>query len=113
MDKRIIKVKVKSVAQSAQKLRLIVDTIRGMDVTKALATLKFLNRKGTRTVSKAIESGIANAMDRYKIDQENLVISKIYVDEAVTRKTGRFASRGRFNRILKRKSHLSLELMEK
>lgn len=109
----MVKVKVSNVAQSAQKLRLVIDTVRGMDVTKALATLKFLNRKGTITASKAIESGIANAMDRYKIDQENLIISKVYVDEAPTRKTGRFASRGRYSKILKRKAHLNLELTEK
>lgn len=113
MDKRTVKAKLSNIAQSPQKLRLVATVVRGMDVTKALDTLKFLNRKGNLQIVKLIESAVANALDRYNLDKEDLMISEIRVDEAVTRKTGRFASRGRFSKILKRRSHLSLELREK
>lgn len=113
MEKRQVTVKVKNIAQSPQKLRLVVDTVRGGDVEDALATLKFLNKKGARFVLKAIESGVANAMDRFELPVENLKVVEIRVDEAPTRKTGRFASRGRYSRILKRRSHLNLIIAEK
>lgn len=113
MEKRQVTVKVKDLAQSPQKLRLVADTVRGENVEDALATLKFLNKKGARFVLKAIESGIANAMDRFELQPENLKVAEIRVDEAKTRKTGRFASRGRYSRILKRRSHLNLIIAEK
>lgn len=113
MEKRTVKVKVSDIAQSPQKLRLVIDTVRGKEVGKALSILKFLNRKGTKLVSRALESGVANAMDRFQIEGGDMIISDIRVDVATTRKTGRFASRGRFSKILKRRSHLSLQLTEK
>jgi large subunit ribosomal protein L22 len=113
MESKIAKVKVKDIAQSPQKLRLVADLVRGKDVTKALDILAFANRKGTKTISKAIESGIANAREKYGVEKSELKISHISVDEAATFKRARFASRGRYARILKRRAHLNLELIVK
>ena len=113
MDKKQVTVKVKDVAQSPQKLRLVADVVRGENVVKAMALLKFLNKKGSRYVLKAIESAVANAVDRHGLVKEDLKLVEIRVDEAPTRKTGRFASRGRFSKIFKRRSHLSLIVAEK
>jgi len=113
MEKRTASVKIKEIAQSPLKLRLVVDMIRGKDVVKSLSLLKFLNKKGAKIVSKALESAAANAQDRFQIAKEDLEIIEARVDEATTRKTGRFASRGRFAKILKRRSHLILVVAEK
>jgi large subunit ribosomal protein L22 len=113
MEAKIAKVKVKNIAQSAQKLRLVADLVRGKDVSEALATLEFTNKKGSLFVKKAINSGIANARENYGVEKEDLKIRSITVDEAPTYKRGRFASRGRHSVILKRRSHLNLELIVK
>ena len=110
METKIAKVKMKNIPQSAQKLRLVVDMVRGKDVNKALEILEFTNKKGVQFVKKAIISGIANASDKYGADKESLTIKKIEVGEAPTFKRGRFAARGRYAPILKRRSHINLEL---
>lgn len=110
MEDRIVKVKVKDIAQSPLKLRLIADTVRGKSVPEALDILTVLNKKGADTVKKAILSGVANARDLYSVDEESLEVSKITVNEARTLKRTRFASRGRVSVIIKRRSHINLEL---
>ncbi len=113
MKEKIAKVKVKDVAQSPQKLRLVVDTIREKNADKALDILEFLNKKGSLIVKKALLSGIANARELYNVDKDALVISKACVDEARTLKRARFQSRGKVGRNYKRRSNLNLELKVK
>jgi large subunit ribosomal protein L22 len=113
MEEKIVKVKVKEIAQSAQKLRLVADTVRGLSASDALNTLEFLNKKGALTVRKALNSGIANARDLYGAEVEDLVVSKITVDEGTTLKRIRFASRGKIGKHYKRRAHLNLELKVK
>ncbi len=110
MADKISKVKMKNITQSPLKLRLIVDLVRGKDVQKALEILEFTNKKGAHFVKKAINSGVANAREQYGVDQRDLKIKKILVDEAPTYKRGRFSARGRYSEILKRRSHINLEL---
>jgi large subunit ribosomal protein L22 len=104
------KVKVRNVSQSPQKLRLIADLVRGKDVVQALDILEFTNKKGIFTLKKAVLSAIASAQEKFDTEKENLRISHISVDEAPTLKSGRYVSRGRSTRILKRKSHINLEV---
>jgi large subunit ribosomal protein L22 len=113
MEDKIVKVKVKDVAQSPLKLRLVADAVRGKSVPEALDILTLLNKKGADTIRKAIQSGIANAREIYNVDEESLEVSKITVDEARTLKRTRFASRGRVSVIIKRRSHINLELKVK
>lgn len=113
MEEKIVKVKVKDIAQSPLKLRLVVDAVRGKSVEDALAILQVLNKKGTEIVKKAILSGVANARELHSADQETLEIKEITVNEARTLKRTRFESRARVSVILKRRSHLNLELKVK
>jgi large subunit ribosomal protein L22 len=110
MESKTSKVKMKNIAQSALKLRLVADLVRGADVEKALEILEFTNKKGALFVKKAINSGIANAREKYGVDKSELKVKSISVDEAPTFKRGRFAARGRYSVIFKRRSHLNLEL---
>ncbi len=110
MESKTSKVKVKNIAQAPLKLRLVADLVRGKDVEKALEILEFTNKKGADFVKKAINSGVANARELHGVDKGDLKIKSISVDEAPTFKRGRFAARGRYSVIFKRRSHLNLEL---
>ena len=113
MEDKVVKVKVKDIAQSPLKLRLIADTVRGKSVPEALDILTLLNKKGADTIKKAIQSGVASARELYSVDEESLEVSKIMINEARTLKRTRFASRGRVSVITKRRSHINLELKVK
>lgn len=113
MEEKTVKVKIKNIAQPPLKLRLVVDAVRGKSVEEALAVLQLINKKGTKTVKKAILSGVANARELYSVDQDSLEINKISVDEGRTLKKTRFASRARVSTLFKRRSQLNLELKVK
>ena len=95
---------------SPQKCRLVADTVRGKGVGNALSTLKFMPKKGARLVLKVLESAIANAENNLGADIDELKVTRIKIDTAPSLK--RFAARakGRGNRIVKRNSHITLEV---
>jgi large subunit ribosomal protein L22 len=97
---------------SAQKCRLVADTIRGKPVGTALQTLTFMPKKGARIVRKVLESAIANAEQNHNADIDELKVAAITVDEAPSYK--RFAARakGRGTRILKRNSHIVVRVAD-
>ena len=97
---------------SPQKCRLVADTVRGRKVGNALALLRFQPKKGAELVLKVLESAIANAEHNLGADIDALKVSAIMVDEAPTLK--RFAARakGRGNRIIKRNSHIMIQVSD-
>ena len=97
---------------SAQKVRLVIDLVRGRRAIEAMDTLKFVNKAAAHPVRKLLESAVANAEENFGIDRNNLTIHKITADEAPTRKWRRFGARGRFKPILKRASHVTVILRE-
>lgn len=100
--------KLKYVRMSAQKVRLVVDMVRGMPVDRALAVLRFSTRRAAEPIAKTIKSAAANADDTLGLSSEDLYISQIFVDEGPTQKRGRFAARGRYKPIKKRSSHITV-----
>ena len=97
---------------SPQKCRLVADAVRGKAVGNALATLKFIPKKGAELVLKVLESAIANAEHNNGADIDELKVSSIQVDNAPVLK--RFAARakGRGNRIVKRNSHITIHVSD-
>jgi large subunit ribosomal protein L22 len=97
---------------SPQKCRLVADTVRGKQVGNALASLRFQPKKGARLVLKVLESAIANAESNLGADIDELKVSGIQVDTAPVLK--RFAARakGRGNRIVKRNSHITIQVSD-
>jgi large subunit ribosomal protein L22 len=93
---------------SPQKCRLVADVVRGQPVGNAIATLKFMPKKGADLVRKALESAVANADSNHGLDVDDLKIARIQVDAAPVLK--RFAARakGRGARIVKRNSHITV-----
>lgn len=98
---------------SAQKTRLVVDEVRGKQAQEALAILQFMPQKAAQIVAKTLKSAIANATENFGLESEDLYISKIYADEAPTRKWRRFGARGRFKPWLRRSSHVTIVLDER
>ncbi|MFP3036564.1 MAG: 50S ribosomal protein L22 [Arsenophonus sp. ER-LPS3-MAG3] len=93
---------------SAQKIRLIVDLIRGKKVLQALEILNYTNKKATKLVKKVLKSAIANAEHNDGSDIDNLKIKKIFVNEGSTMKRVMPRAKGRADRILKRTSHITI-----
>ncbi|MCK9368730.1 50S ribosomal protein L22 [Candidatus Dojkabacteria bacterium] len=112
MDKTI-KVTIKNVSVSPVKVRLVANLIRRMDIEKAVDVLAFLNKKAAIHIRKALMSGIASAKSILGVELKDLKIASISVDEGQNGKGVRFESRGRVSRLVKRKSHINLEISKK
>lgn len=93
---------------SAQKVRLVVDQVRGLPVAKALDILDFSTKKAAGLVKKVLNSAIANAEHNNGLDIDELHVSTGFVDESRTLKRFRARARGRGNQILKRSCHITL-----
>jgi large subunit ribosomal protein L22 len=104
--------KLKAARISAQKARLLADQIRGLPVEKADELLTFSTKKGARIVRKVLLSAVANAEHNNGADIDELKVSRIMVDEGPTFKRGRARAKGRYTRILKRTSHITVTVAE-
>jgi large subunit ribosomal protein L22 len=108
-----IRAHMRFVPQSAQKVRLVVDLIRGKDVNEALTMLKFVPNAAAEPVSKVLSSAAANAEENFGVSRDDLYVYRAYTDEAPTRKWRRFGARGRFKPWLRRSSHITVILRER
>ena len=102
--------KLRNVPSSPRKMRYVVDLVRGMEVNRALATLKFCVKAASADVEKLLRSAVANWEQKHERKAENgeLFITKIFVDEGTTLKRMRPAPQGRGYRIRKRSNHVTL-----
>ncbi|XBC42750.1 MAG: 50S ribosomal protein L22 [Buchnera aphidicola (Kaburagia rhusicola ensigallis)] len=98
---------------SAQKVRLVANLIRGKKVLRALNILYFNNKKASILVKKVLQSAIANAEHNNNMDVNNLIITKIFVDEGPTMKRMMPRAKGRSDRILKRTSHITVVVSDR
>lgn len=97
---------------SPQKVRLIVDMVRGKKVDEALTILKFISSPTANVVAKVIKSAAANAESVFQIPSSDLTIVRIFADDAPTMKRYRARARGRVSPILKRSSHITVIVAE-
>ena len=107
--------RVRHIRVTPQKARRVVDLIRGKQATEALAILKFAPQSASEPVYKLVASAIANARvkadkDNAPLDEQDLVISKAFVDEGTTLKRFQPRAQGRAFRINKRTSHITVVL---
>ena len=110
--------RVRHIRVTPQKARRVVDLVRGKNAQEALAILKFAPQAASEPIFKLVASAIANA--RVKADNENLrlnedelVIARAFVDEGATLKRFRPRAQGRAFRINKRTSHITLVVAER
>ena len=108
-----IRAHARHISISPQKVRLVVDMIRGKDVQEALDILGFVTNRAAHPVIKLISSAISNAEENFGISRNDLYIHSIFADTGPTRKWRRFGARGRFKPILRRSAHLTVILRER
>ncbi|MFV0307562.1 MAG: 50S ribosomal protein L22 [Desertimonas sp.] len=96
------------VRMSPQKVRRVVDLVRGMDVDEALNVLKFAPQAASEPVYKAVASAAANAEDTESLRKDDLYISKAFVDEGMSLRRIRPRAKGSASRIMKRASHITV-----
>ncbi|MAF59376.1 50S ribosomal protein L22 [bacterium] len=104
-----MKAKLSNYRQSPRKVRLVADAVRGKKVDHALTTLSSMPKRAASSVSKLIKSASANAKAK-GANEADLTIKKITVDPGIIFKRYRPRARGRAAQILKRTSHINLEL---
>ena len=102
--------KLKDVPSSPRKMRYVVDLIRGMEVNRALGTLRFSKKAASADVEKVLRSAIANweQKNERKAEDGELFVTRVFVDEGATLKRMRPAPQGRGYRIRKRSNHVTL-----
>lgn len=103
----------KYVWQSARKVRLVVDHVRGMDALHALGVLNTMPHRAAESVYKLVKSAVSNAENNFGMAGEDLFIAEIHADEGPTRRWRRFGARGRFKPIRKRSAHITVVLRER
>jgi len=107
--------RVKHIRVTPMKARRVVDLVRGKQAAEALAILKFAPQAASEPVYKLVASAMANARVKADasnsfLDEQDLVISRAFVDEGTTLKRFRPRAQGRAFKILKRTSHITIEV---
>ena len=105
--------KLNNCPTSPRKMRLVADLVRGEEVNKALAILKFNSKEASRRIEKLLLSALANWESKNEdadVEQANLFVKEIRVDSAGMLKRLRPAPQGRAHRIRKRSNHVTLIL---
>lgn len=107
------KASLKYARVGAQKARLVVDTVRGKNVSDAFKTLTFMNKKSATMVKKLIESAVANADYKKAMDLDKLYVKTIWVDAGPVLKRFMPRAQGRAFGLRKKTSHINVVLGER
>ncbi|MDP1990129.1 MAG: 50S ribosomal protein L22 [Syntrophales bacterium] len=102
----------KYIRMSPQKVRLVVDLVRGKKVEEAKQVLLFTRKYAAGHISKVLNSALANAKQNPNIDENILYVKEIYVDQGPSLKRWRARAQGRAASIKKRMSHITVVLGE-
>ncbi|MDH3729254.1 MAG: 50S ribosomal protein L22 [Myxococcales bacterium] len=103
-----VRAQARFVRQSPQKVRAVLDVVRGLPATEALQVLQFSERRAATPVRKVVQSALANADNNFGFDADELFLSECYADEGPTLKRWRPRARGRATPIHKRTSHITV-----
>ena len=96
-----------------RKLRIVMNLIRGKNVSDAFAILKFTPKVGSEVVEKVLRSAVANAEHNNDMNVDNLIVSSCYVNQGPTLKRIHPRSRGQAFKISKHSSHVTVCVSEK
>lgn len=105
-----VKATAKFMRVSPRKARLVADNIRGLAVEDAVNVLKFTPKKAAKVLLKVLNSAVANAEQNAGLDVDSLKVARVIVNEGPTWKRFMPRAMGRVNRILKRTSHITVEV---
>ena len=104
--------KAKMLRTSPQKLNLVAALIRGKKVEKALADLTFSKKRIAIDVKKCLQSAIANAENNHNLDVDNLIVAEAWVGKNLVMKRGRPRARGRYGKIMKPFSEITIKVRQ-
>ena len=104
--------KTKMLRTSPQKLNLVAQLVRGKKVDKALADLTFSHKRIAGDVKKCLQSAIANAENNHGLDVDNLVVAEAWVGKNLVMKRGRPRARGRYGKIMKPFSEITIKVRQ-
>jgi len=104
--------KLRMLKTSPQKLNLVAGLISGKKVDRALNDLSFSKKRIAADVKKCLQSAIANAENNHNLDVDGLIVAEAYVGKNLTLKRGRPRARGRFGRIIKPFSELTIKVRQ-
>jgi large subunit ribosomal protein L22 len=111
-----VEASLKHLGIAPQKVRLVVDVVRGKNAFEALDMLRFMPQRAAEPIFKLIQSAVANAEENFGLDGADLYVSRIYADDGPRSRLrpygGRFGARGRFKPIINRTSHVTVVLAE-
>jgi large subunit ribosomal protein L22 len=108
-----VKASLKNYRRSARKVREIANVLRNMKIDKAVSQLLVWDKGSCDALLNLLKSAVANAVNNFKLKEENLYIAEIKVNEGATLKRWRPRAHGRAAKILKRTCHVELILDEK
>ncbi len=100
--------KLRMLRTSPQKLNLVAGLIRGKKVEQALNDLTFSKKRIAEDVKKCLQSAIANAENNHNLDVDELVVAEAYCGKNLIMKRGRPRARGRFGKIIKPFSEITI-----
>ena len=109
----------KYIRTSPQKARLVLDLIRGKRASEALSILRFTKKSVARDNEKALRSAIANAVhvadknEKRRLDEDDLFVSACFAGQGPSQKRVRPAPMGRAYQVIKRSSHLTVQVAER
>jgi large subunit ribosomal protein L22 len=97
---------------SPQKVKLVVDLVRGKKIGDAQKILMFTRKYAASAVGKVLSSAVANARQNANMDENILYVKEIFVDQGPSLKRWRARAQGRAAAIKKRMSHITIILKE-
>ncbi len=105
----IVRVKGRYLRMAPMKVRQVIDLIRGKDVSKSLAVLMNTSKRPSEVIQKTLHAAISSAKQK-GLSEDQLFISKIVADQGPSWKRYRASAFGRATNILKKTTHLTIEL---
>jgi large subunit ribosomal protein L22 len=108
-----VRAQAKYIRQAPNKVRIVLDVVRGLPVGEAEQVLKHLNRRASEPIAKVLKSAVANAEHNHSLDADDLYVAEAFADEGPTLKRFRPRARGRATRIRKRTSHITIVVADR
>ena len=112
MEEKQVKAVAKTIRIAPRRTRLIIDLIRGKNVSEAYAILRNQPQRAARVIEKVLKSATSNAVNNLKLKEENLFVKTCYVDEGIVMKRAKMDSRGHVGRNDHKTSHITIIVSE-
>ena len=113
MEEKQAKAVAKTIRIAPRRTRLIINLIRGKNVSDAYAILRNQPQKAARVIEKVLKSATSNAVNNLKLKEEKLYVKTCYVDEGLVMKRAQMDSRGHVGRNDHKTSHITVIVSER